>query len=121
MLYEPLAALWKQYVARAIGDGTHQNLGDRIVRMDLHGAPVEVVRSRDPGLVGVKGILIAETANTILVVTKKDRVLTIPKNITVIRFVVGTKIVELMLPALAFRASERSARKLKKAKTSILL
>lgn len=118
-LYEPLAQLWRDYVNNAVGDGSRQNISERIVRMDLHGAVVQVVRSKDPGLVGVRGILIAETANTILVVTKADRVITVPKSVAVIRFVVGKKLVELVLPALMFRASERSVRKLKKTKKDL--
>lgn len=120
-LYLPLAALWRSYAARTLAGAKPDTLGERVVRMDLHGAEIEVARSRDPSLVGVKGILVAETANTVLVATKKDRVLTLPKNVTVVRFDVGGKRVEVMLPALAFRASERSARKLKKSKISVLL
>lgn len=113
-LYLPLMELWTDYASKLIKDDNVTNYGDRILRMDLHGAPVEVIRSRDPGLIGVKGILVAETANTILVVTEKDRALTIPKNVTVIRILFGRIAVEISLQALQFRASERAARKIKK-------
>lgn len=119
-IYQPLATLWKDYAQKTVGNATGTNFGDRVVRMDLHGAIVEVVRSKDPGLVGVNGILVAETCNTIMVVTKADRVITIPKNVAVIRFKIAEKQVELVLPALAFRSSERSARKLKKRHSSVL-
>lgn len=119
-LYEPLADLWAQYAA-TISKGDSSKLGDKVLRMDLHGSTVEIVRSKDPGLLGKKGILIAETANTILVVLKEDRVITVPKNITVIRFAVGDSVVELMLPALTYRSSERSARKMKKIKAELLI
>lgn len=88
--------------------------GDRILRMDLHGALVEVLRSRDPGLVAKTGILVAETANTVMLVTKQDRVLTLPKVVCLVAIKVADVSVELFLPALRFRASERSARKMKK-------
>lgn len=120
-LYEPLAALWTQYADGISNGATERTIGDRVLRMDLHGAQLEVVRSKDPGLVGKKGILVAETANTVLVVMREDRVVTIPKGVAVIRMVVGSHTVELMLPALAYRASERSARKLKKVKDSLLI
>lgn len=113
-LYIPLMQLWKEYASTVIKDDNMTNYGDRVLRMDLHGAPVEVIRSRDPGLVGVKGILVAETANTIIVVTEKNRALTLPKNVTVVRILFGKVAVEISLPALQFRASERSARKIKK-------
>jgi ribonuclease P protein subunit POP4 len=82
--------------------------------MDLHGAEVEVVRARDPGLVGLRGILIIETANTILVVTRNNRVVTVAKNVAVVRVDVGARSFEIALPLLPYRASERSARKVKK-------
>ena len=119
-LYEPLATLWSTYARSVLTENT-KNLGDRVLRMDLHGAIVEVVRSKDPGLVGKKGILVAETANTVLLVTKQDRVITIPKSVAVIRFVAGKHAVELMLPALTYRASERSARKIKKCRPNVLI
>lgn len=89
-------------------------MGDRLLRMDLHGAVVEVVKATDVGLVGVRGVLVAETANTIILVTEKNRAVTVPKRVAVIRICVAGKRVEMFLPALCYRASERSARKIKK-------
>jgi len=113
-LYVPLMKLWQDYAAKLVSKESMHTCADRILRMDLHGAPVEVIRSRDPGLVGVSGILVAETANTIIVVVKEDRALTIPKNVSVISVQFRDISVEISLPALQFRASERSARKIKK-------
>lgn len=112
--YIPLLDLWKDYASKLLQDDEVKNYGDRVLRMDLHGAPVEVVRSRDPGLVGLSGILVAETANTIIVITKKNRAKTVPKNVAVIRILLKNVAIEISLPALQFRASERSARKMKK-------
>ncbi len=119
-LYEPLAKLWASYARSVLPDNPKQ-VGDRVLRMDLHGALVEVVRAKDPSLVGKQGIIVAETANTILVATKKDRVVTIPKSVAVIRFTAGKHTVELMLPALTYRASERSARKMKKCHPNLII
>jgi ribonuclease P protein subunit POP4 len=113
-IYEPLAELWRSYADKVITGVDAVSAGDRVLRMDLHGAVVEVVRARDPGLVGLRGILIIETANTVLVVTKKNRVLTVPKNAAIIRVDFGEKSFEIALPMLPYRASERSARKVKK-------
>lgn len=113
VIYEPLLKLWLEYATQLRWDDVNM-FPDRAIRMDLHGAPVTVVRARDPGLVGLSGILVAETANTILIVTKKDRAVTIPKNVSVIQIEFDNVNVEIFLPALAFRASERSARKVKK-------
>lgn len=121
ILYEPLAKLWAEYATNISANVPVAKLGERILRMDLHGAVVEVVRSKDPGLVGKRGILIAETANTILLALKTDRVITVPKSVAVIRLNVGDQTVEVMLPALTYRSSERSARKMKKIKGKLLI
>lgn len=124
-IYEPLCELWKQYARSLKAQGGP--FAARVLKMDLHGAPVKVSRSKDPSLVGIQGILIAETANTVMIAVKgsqekeiengkiiPDRVVTVPKNVSVIHVVFDDVQIELFMPALAFRASERSARKFKK-------
>lgn len=114
-IYEPLAKMWQDYAKQVLGDGNMAQAGDRMLRMDLHGASVEVSRSRDPGLVGVAGILIVETANTVLLITRRNKLVTVTKNCAFLRFTVGEKhSFELALPMIPYRASERSARKVKK-------
>lgn len=116
-LYEPLRQLWNEYatlVLSGVSKGGLWNLGDRLLRMDLHGAVVQVIKANDVSLVGVRGILVAETANTIVVVMEKDRAVTVPKKVATIEICVAGKKFEIFLPALCYRASERSARKIKK-------
>jgi ribonuclease P protein subunit POP4 len=84
------------------------------VRLDWHGAVVEVTRARDPGLIGIKGTLIIETANTILVITEGNRVITVPKAAALVAVTIANRRFEIALPMLPYRASERSARKFKK-------
>lgn len=112
-IYVPLHNLWKQYASQLRYDDP-EAFADRVIRMDLHGALITVVRSKDPSLIGKTGIIIAETANTVLIITKENRALTLPKNVCVISLEVDSYRVEIYLPALAFRPSERSARKIKK-------
>lgn len=113
-IYEPLAKLWQGYAKGVVGGSSVANAGDRMLRMDFHGALVEIVRARDPGLVGVAGILVAETAGTIVVVGKMNRAVTVPKNAAIAAVNVGERRFEIALPMLPYRSSERSARKLKK-------
>jgi ribonuclease P protein subunit POP4 len=113
-IYEPLAKMWQDYAEKVVGNGSMASAGDRLLRMDLHGAEVEVVRARDPNLVGIRGILILETANTVLVATRRGRVVTVPKNAVVVCLHIGAGVFEFALPMLPYRASERSARKVKK-------
>lgn len=119
-IYEPLAKMWQDYAKRVLGDGNMAQAGDRLLRMDLHGAFVEVSRSLDPGLVGVAGILIVETANTVLVITRRNKLVTVAKSCAFLRFSVGeNSSFELALPMIPYRASERSARKIKKRHMSL--
>ncbi|KAL4904966.1 hypothetical protein BDW74DRAFT_24586 [Aspergillus multicolor] len=62
--------------------------GSKLVSADFHGAEMEVVRSRCPGRVGLKGIVVRDTKFTFVVVTAKDEMKTIPKEQTVFRFCV---------------------------------
>lgn len=112
-IYEPLHDLWKQYASQLHHDNPSA-FADRVIRMDLHGALIKVLRSKDPTLVGKTGIIVAETANTLLIVTKENRALTLPKNVCVIELQVDDYRVEIYMPALAFRPCDRSARKIKK-------
>lgn len=112
-IYIPLHEFWKQYASQLRHDNPSA-FADRVIRMDLHGALIKVVRSKVSSIVGKTGIVVAETANTLLIVTKEDRALTLPKNVCVIEIEVDDHRIELYMPALAFRPSERSARKVKK-------
>lgn len=114
-IYVPLANLWRDYARNVVeGNGDINTIGERIIRMDMHGAEIHVVRAKDPGLVGLCGILILETANTVQIITRKNRLVTVPKSSAVIEIRVDNRLFEIALPMLPYRASERSARKLKK-------
>ncbi|KKK13042.1 hypothetical protein P175DRAFT_0472623 [Aspergillus ochraceoroseus IBT 24754] len=65
---------------------TAQSHGSKLVSADFHGAEVEVVRSRCAGRVGLKGIVVRDTKFTLMIVTEKDEVKTIPKEQTIFRF-----------------------------------
>jgi RNase P/RNase MRP subunit p29 len=112
--YAPLRELWADYAAQVVGDDDWSAIGERLVRLDWHGAVVEVTRARDPGLIGIKGTLIIETANTILVITEGNRVITVPKSAALVAVSIADRRFEIALPMLPYRASERSARKFKK-------
>jgi len=100
--------------------------GERLARLDLHGAGVTVASSADPGLVGVAGVVVAETEGIVRIVTVAGggrpggRVLALPKGVTVLEVPVpdpeggGDVPVRLVMPCLKFRASERSVRKFKR-------
>ena len=95
-IYEPVHQMWCAYMREILGiaDGkrTHvdaNGAGPMLVSADYHGALVEVVRSRCPSRVGLKGIVVKDTKFTFEVVTTKDALKAIPKEHTVFRFEVA--------------------------------
>ena len=53
---------------------TPQSHGSKLVSADFHGAMLEVVRSRCPGRVGIKGIVVRDTKFTFVLVTVDNEV-----------------------------------------------
>jgi ribonuclease P protein subunit POP4 len=71
---------------------TAASAGQLLVSADMHGAVLEVVRSRCVSRVGLKGIVVRDTKFTFEIITEKNVVKEIPKEHTVFRF-------EVPLPA----------------------
>jgi ribonuclease P protein subunit POP4 len=93
----------------------------KLAKADLHGALLTVERGRCPQLVGVSGIVVQETTNTFVVVTRAGRVRRLPKQHHVFVLQLGDALsVRVFGNHLRFRTTERSARKLK-AKTTVEL
>lgn len=66
---------------RCLGQGE----AAKICSADFHGAEIEVVRSRCVSRVGVKGIVVRDSKGVFVVVTKGDKVKSLPKEGTVFR------------------------------------
>jgi ribonuclease P protein subunit POP4 len=122
-IFQPLRELWNGYARElvALGGGA-PGVASRMAGADFHGAEIEVVRSRDVGRVGIKGIVVKETRGVFEVVTKDKGVKTVPKEHTVFRFEVPGKdaegkerimVMELQGEQFMFRAAERAGRKFK--------
>ena len=56
-----------------------------ILRHELIGLDVKIVRSKNPDLRGVKGIVLDESRN-MLTLANKDKRLQVPKNVATFRF-----------------------------------
>ncbi|PNS18832.1 Ribonuclease P protein subunit p29 [Sphaceloma murrayae] len=91
-LYEGLHRLWCGYMREVLG--LDREAGRRIVpdfagpmvaSGDFHGAVVKVARCGCVSRVGVSGIVVKDTKHTFEVVTRRDRVVTLPKEGTVFR------------------------------------
>ena len=62
--------------------------GSKLASADMHGAEMQVVRSRCAGRVGIRGVVVRDTKFTFVIVMPNDRVVTVPKEYTVFRFMV---------------------------------
>lgn len=115
----PLGELWKDYAASLLGSDEDKavdvdKLAERVMRMDFHGAEIEVVQARDPTLVGKRGIVYQETSHTIRIVSARDQKFTVPKRFTTFELCAGATAFEISGSTIELRSSERSVRKFKK-------
>mmetsp|Transcript_34469 Transcript_34469/g.84480 ORF Transcript_34469/g.84480 Transcript_34469/m.84480 type:complete len:197 (-) Transcript_34469:2338-2928(-) len=114
-----LHELWAQYATTCLRLADSEPLdrewiAERITRMDLHGAMLQVIRSRDPTMVGKTGVVVRETANTFFIVSESSATICVPKQPSVFEFAVADIRLQLVGAAVAYRPSERSARRFKR-------
>lgn len=117
----PLHRLWRGYMARYlekeklpdVTEAQYNQLISDILKADFHGAKISVIRAKNPSLVGIRGIVVLETKGTFKLVSKDNKVRTIPKMDSV--FQVHWKNVEVTIfgKHLNSRAAERSVKKVK--------
>lgn len=73
--------LWLEYLRELAGKNTLlHKLQTTIKQIDIQGAHVEVIYASNPSLVGVKGIIYYDTANTLNLVTAANRKIVIAKK-----------------------------------------
>ncbi|XP_037390224.1 ribonuclease P protein subunit p29 isoform X2 [Pygocentrus nattereri] len=95
----------------------HQNnpqmIQQKLLKADFHGAVLTVVRSKCPSYVGTTGILVQELKHVFKIITKEDRLKTIPKRNSVFSVEMGDFITHIYGSRFELRSSERSAKKFK--------
>ncbi|KAI8969747.1 Rof/RNase P-like protein [Pilobolus umbonatus] len=79
VLFEPLSQLWQGYMANLLMGG-NTNFQQKLIKSDFHGAPMTVIQSKNPSYVGVSGIMIQETLSVFKMITKENKLKSIPKN-----------------------------------------
>ncbi|USW57896.1 Putative ribonuclease P protein subunit Rpp29/RNP1 [Septoria linicola] len=91
-IYEPLHDMWCDYMREILGlkEGKTyvepNSAGPMLVTADYHGSLVEVVRSRCPSRIGLRGIVVKDTRYTFEIITKNNVPKTVPKEQTIFRF-----------------------------------
>ncbi|ORY19027.1 ribonuclease-like protein P complex subunit Pop4 [Clohesyomyces aquaticus] len=102
-IYEPLHRLWQSYLREVLGVENKEgpprtafvsaaSSGQMLASADMHGALLEVVRSRCVSRVGIKGIVVRDSKFIFDIITRGNALKSVPKEHTTFRF-------ELALPA----------------------
>lgn len=99
---QPLHQRWRQYIGALLATAAGSAGGARrggaapaaaataaeaqaLLGADLHGCLVQVASSCEARWRGVAGVVVRDTANTLVVVTPESRVVTLPKSPCVFR------------------------------------
>ncbi|CAF0832920.1 unnamed protein product [Didymodactylos carnosus] len=102
--------LWLQYIMKLL-DGFLNNddlILQRLSQADYHGALISVYRSKNPTLVGKKGIVIQETKNMLTIVEKdKNQLCSLIKRQCLFRLEIGEKTIYLSGVAISVRPEQR--------------
>lgn len=120
--YLGLNELWNGYVddlftleSLKVAD---ESLRLRLCRMDFHGAFVKVTKATCPAHLGIEGLVLMETKNTLQLLGKDDVLRTVPKNGSSFSLRLGTKngqtLVTIAGSSIRSRASERAVKKWKR-------
>ncbi|KAJ1836074.1 RNase P/RNase MRP complex subunit [Coemansia sp. RSA 2711] len=123
-LFLPLHRLWTKYISTLLGDKDvaeqmadlkqQQQLLGRLLKADLHGAKLEVERSKCPNFVGLAGIVAQETKNAFKLITQDDRLVVVPKARCVFTLHLPSDAQCLIYgDQFMYRASERASKKFK--------
>ncbi|XP_004085369.1 ribonuclease P protein subunit p29 isoform X2 [Oryzias latipes] len=116
-LFLPLHDLWRRYVldlcAGLKPTCSPQFVQQKLLKADLHGAIITVVRSKCPSYVGQSGILLQEFKHVFKIITREDRLKVIPKRNSVFSVEVNGFVSHIYGSRFEQRASERSAKKFK--------
>jgi len=97
----PLHHLWMDYMSELLGlrrpisaasDTIMQHMPSnssmqaKLVKADFHGSIITVHQTKNTSTLGLSGIVILDTENTFTIVTRRDKVKTVPKQNTVFIF-----------------------------------
>uniref|UniRef100_A0A0P4WD40 Ribonuclease P protein subunit p29 n=1 Tax=Scylla olivacea TaxID=85551 RepID=A0A0P4WD40_SCYOL len=127
-MFLPIHDLWKSYAQELLhishflqsgwnGDARDtktETIQNRVRKMDYFGCFLRVTRSRCSEYVGIQGIVIRETKNTLVMVCPDDHVKTIPKVHSEFSFVVDGVGFSIMGNHLHQRPAERAKHNFKK-------
>ncbi|KAI8051106.1 Rof/RNase P-like protein [Syncephalis plumigaleata] len=113
-LFEPLHTLWTQYISEVQGtSNSPHTLLPKLLKADLHGSVMKVVRSRCPSYVGTTGIMIMETKNLFRIIDQRNRLISVPKANSVFALSINQHEYIIYGSQFCYRAADRAVKKFK--------
>ncbi|KAK2183451.1 hypothetical protein NP493_312g07000 [Ridgeia piscesae] len=115
-MYTPLHELWDNYICDLLKldkatERSNPTLEERLLKADYHGSIITVTRAKCPSLVGASGIVLQETKNTLKIITKDDRLKTIPKQNTVFTIDIAGHVITIYGNNFRYKTTDRSSRR----------
>lgn len=121
-IFSPLNQLWMDYINFVTeGMNSPTAIEQAILQCDLHGALVQVTKSKCPSFIGLKGIVIQETQQTFKIITQKDELKILPKSHSVFKFESSRFSIFIFGERFCIRSADRSTKKFKNANTLSLV
>ncbi|KAL0213246.1 hypothetical protein RCL1_006872 [Eukaryota sp. TZLM3-RCL] len=121
-----LYSIWNQYTRSLLAGSPDSQWDSKVLTMDWHGAPFTVERSRTTSLIGKSGFVIQETCNVIRLALYSEkssenlRIIQIPKFGTIFSVVISSSIFRIFGENIVCRSGERSVKKFKNMRNTIL-
>ncbi|XP_071959344.1 ribonuclease P protein subunit p29-like [Antedon mediterranea] len=116
-MYIPLHQLWleyiKEYMLTHLPKQDMKQFQAKLLKADLHGCIMTVTKSKCPTYIGQSGILLQETRNVFKIITKEDKLKTIPKANSIFTYEFCGHVVDIYGNQFKHRSSQRSARRFK--------
>ncbi|XP_053678676.1 ribonuclease P protein subunit p29 [Anopheles nili] len=94
-------------------DGRYNAIVASLLKADYHGAKIKIIRSKQASVVGMKGIVVLDTKGTFKMVSKDNKLRTIPKNDSLFEVIMRDKVVTIFGKHLSVRPAERAVKKTK--------
>ncbi|WCJ34546.1 ribonuclease P family protein [Euphorbia peplus] len=84
--FMPMHEMWKAYIGQLLKNTGSNQLAQRLLNVDLHGALILVAECKVASFTGVSGIMVRETAETFGIIMQDNQFRVVPKKFSVFVF-----------------------------------
>ncbi|CAD5230306.1 unnamed protein product [Bursaphelenchus xylophilus] len=88
---KPMYELWCGYF-KSVLEEVREDLDQRLLKLDFHGSILMVSTADNPSMIGLNGIVVYESKKTFQLITRKNKLIVIPKQGTTFQFVFQKKV-----------------------------